>query len=138
MSLARKAAVTSAIVTLQCTSSVHINGWCRWSAFSARWREEPSGERELVSLPQVDSEVHRVRLAVPGAAEGFERQVVLQVEGGPVALFEALPVAECGPPVGLRSRVAHWAPRRGLRQRLVPGLVFLRHVAALWDYSPWD
>lgn len=144
MSLARKAAVTSATSHFsahhQCTStSVHINGWCRWSPSSARRQQERGGEPALVSpaLP-ADSEVHRVRPVVTGAAVGFERQVVPQVERGLVAPYEPLAVAECGPPVGLRSRVAHWAPRRGLRQQLVQGLVFLRHVAVLRDYSVWD
>jgi hypothetical protein len=108
-----------------------VNGWCRWSACSARGQQEADGEPELVALPvPTDSEAHRVHVAVTGAAAQSERRVVPQVE--PVA------AAECVPPVVLRSRVARWGARHGLRPRLVQALVLLRHVAAMREYGPQD
>jgi hypothetical protein len=130
---------------------VPVNDLRRWSACSARGQEERDGEPELVALPvPTDLEVHRVRLAVPGAAVESERRVVPHVEPGlagpceplgarrPVEQFEPLAVAECAPPVVPRSRAAHWAPRRELRLPLVQALVFLRQVAALREYAPAD
>ena len=103
-------------------------------------------------VPRVDSEAHRVRLAVPGAAVASERPAVSQVEPGlvgrcevldargPVGHFERpvappcerVAVAECVPPVVPRCRVARRGPR------LVQGPVFLRHVAELRERGPQD
>jgi hypothetical protein len=136
--------------------SAAINGWCCWSPFSAREQEEQGGEPELVSLQPADSEVHRVRLAVPGAAVASERRVVPQVESGLVARCESLSAralavgfeplvvprcelvaaAGCARLVVPGCRAGHSAPRRGLRPRLVQALVLLRRVAALREYAP--
>jgi hypothetical protein len=136
--------------------SAAINGWCCWSPFSAREQEEQSGEPELVSLQPADSEVHRVRLAVPGAAVASERRVVPQVESGLVARCESLSVRALavgfeplvvlqGEPVAVAEflrlvvpgcPVARSAPGRELRPRLVQALVLLRRVAALREYAP--
>jgi hypothetical protein len=95
-----------------------------------------------------------------------ERPVVPQVESGLVARCESLSAlvarceslsalavrfeplvvprrelvaaAGCVPPVVPRSRVSRWAPRRGLRPRVVQALVVLRRVAALREYAPQD
>jgi hypothetical protein len=100
-----------------------------------------------VPVPHVDSEAHRVRLAVPGAAVASERRAVPQVESGPVArcesssvralalVFEPLVapqgepelVGPCGPQ-GERALAVVFEPRVVPRCELALAAEFLRLV----------